>query len=101
VLILALVKSEKLPALREAFFLSGETIWEIDLLKIKGVPYVRVLMFCQNPMTVIDSYEMIFETVIERSDYCLKCGKRLRSTNKHGYCLRHRDKAEYRKQRKS
>ena len=98
-LVIALVQSEKLPALREAF---SHVDWRIFVLKsfmLNKQWVTRIIIHCDE-MPPPD-LEIPIEAVFEEPKYCQVCAKKLQPHNKSGYCYRHQDRDPRRSQRKN
>lgn len=97
-LVIALVRSEKLPALREAFFRVDWQVWEVCQFDMAGEDVVRVIIRCDKVPP--PEFEIPIEAVFKEPKYCQVCAKKLQPHNASGYCYRHQDKDPRRSIRK-
>lgn len=98
-IILALIESQKLPALREAFSDLERNIFVVQSFMLKGEWVSRIVFQCdEHPPGSLD---IGIEAVFEEPNYCQTCMKKLQSHNVSGYCYRHQDKDPRRSQRKN
>lgn len=87
-LIIALVASEKLPALRGAF--SHVDFWEVNEFMLGGDWVTRIVIQCDEMPP--DEFDAPIEAIFQEPEYCRICAKKLQPHNASGYCYRHQDK---------
>lgn len=89
-LILALIKPQKLPALREAFSHLDWQLWEVCQFQMGKDLMTRIVIQCDEMPP--DEFDIPIEAIFEEPKYCHICAKKLQPHNISGYCYRHQDK---------
>lgn len=108
-IVIAVVRSHRLPQLKEAIANLNKTqsppwaIFELERDDIAGIPISRIALLCDS--LPLDGYEIAIEGVIQEGRYCPTCleqGKfnALPPHNKSGWCAKHQDKNPERTKRK-
>lgn len=107
-LVVAVIRSERLPLLQEAIAEHNQFAkipWgcsELERFRLGDITVSRIALVTDKPPP--DDKEMAIEAVIDQ-DYCAEClksgiFKKLKSHNHRGYCFVHRDKNPERTARK-
>lgn len=89
-IVIALIKNSKLPALRKAFEQTNWQLWQLANFSLKGELVSRVIIQCDK--TPQPEWKLFIEATVQEPNYCFCCGKKLQSHNRSGYCSGHQDK---------
>lgn len=90
-LIVALIQSQKLPALREAFDRIDTPLHEVNEFMLGGNWVARIVFQCDELPP--PEFEVPIEAVIHEQNYCFVCQKKLLSNNRSGFCSDHYDRS--------